>query len=113
MNIVTPSEDTKILEFNQDKKSDKVPFSIYADRECLIEKIDRCKKNPENSSTSKLSKHIPSGSSTSTISSLKSIENKYDVYKRKNCEFLREHAMEIINFKKKNEVINKRAARIK
>ena len=34
------SEDTKILEFNQYKKSDKVPFIIYADREWLIEKTD-------------------------------------------------------------------------
>ena len=30
----------KILEFNQYKKSDKAPFNIYADLECLIEKID-------------------------------------------------------------------------
>ena len=36
-NIVMPSEDTKILEFNQYQKSDKVPFIIYADLECLIE----------------------------------------------------------------------------
>ena len=42
----------------------------------------------------------------STISSFRSIENKRDVYRSKNCmkifcEFLREHAMKIINFKKK------------
>ena len=30
----------------------------------------------------------------------------------KDCECLREHAMKIINFKKKNETINKRAAKI-
>ena len=34
-----PSEDTKILEFNQSQKSDKAPFIIYADLQCLIEKI--------------------------------------------------------------------------
>ena len=28
-----PSEDTKILEFNQFQKSDKAPFVIYADLE--------------------------------------------------------------------------------
>ena len=39
-----PSKDTKILEFNQYQKSDKAPFIIYADLECVIEKIDRCKK---------------------------------------------------------------------
>ena len=61
-----PSEDTKI--FNQYQKSDKIPFIIYADFECLIEKIDGCKNNPENSYTIKVSEHIPSGFSMSTIS---------------------------------------------
>ena len=52
------------------------------------------------------------------ISSFRSIGNKDDVYrgkdcKKKFCEFLRKHAMKIINFKKKkNEVTNKRTARI-
>ena len=32
-----PFEDTKILEFNQYEKSDKAPFIIYADLECLME----------------------------------------------------------------------------
>ena len=43
----------------------------------------------------------------STISLFRSIENKHDVYRGKDCvkkfcEFLRKHAMKIINFKKKN-----------
>ena len=42
----------------------------------------------------------------STILSFKSLESKHDVYRGKDCmkkfcESLREHAMEIINFKKK------------
>ena len=49
------------LEFNQYQTSDKAPFIIYADLECVIEKIDRCKNNPENSSTAKVSEHIPPG----------------------------------------------------
>ena len=79
--VIMPSEDTKILGFNQYKKSDKAPFIIYADLECIIEKIDGCKNNPENSSTTKVSEHIPSGFSMSTISSFRSIETKQDVYK--------------------------------
>ena len=51
--IVMPSEYTEILEFNQYQKSDKAPFIIYADVECLIEKTDECKNNPENSSATK------------------------------------------------------------
>ena len=55
-----PSEDTKTLEFNQYQKFDKASFIFYADLEFKIEKIDGCKKNPENSSTTKVSEHIPS-----------------------------------------------------
>ena len=75
------SEDSKILEINQYQKYDKAPFIIYTDFECIIEKIDGCKNNPENSSTSKVSEHIPSDFSMSTIYSFRSIENKYDVYR--------------------------------
>ena len=93
-----PHDDTKILEFNHYQKSDKALFIIYADLECIIEKIDGCKDNPENSSTTKVSEHIPSGFSMSSISLFRSIENKHDVYRGKNymkkfCELLREHAM--------------------
>ena len=35
-NIIRPSEDTKILEFNQYQKSDKAPLIVYADLECII-----------------------------------------------------------------------------
>ena len=101
-----PHEDNKILEFNQYQKSDKAPFIIYADLECIIKKIDGRKNNPENSFTTKLSEHILSGFSMSSISSFRSIETEHDVYRDKDCmkkfcEFLREHALKIINFKKK------------
>ena len=56
-----PFEDTKTVEINQYQKSDKAPFIIYADLECLIEKIDGCKNSPENSSATKVNKHIPLG----------------------------------------------------
>ena len=47
------------------------------------EKLDL--NNPENSSTTKVGKHIPSSFSMPTISSFKSIENKHDVYRGKDC----------------------------
>ena len=74
-NVVMPSQDTKcwILEFNQYQKFDKALFFIYSDLECIIEKIDGCKSNPENSSTTKISKHI--------LSVFRSIENKHDIYR--------------------------------
>ena len=60
-NVIMLSEDKKILELNQNQKSDKAPFIIYADLKCIIEKTDGCKNNPENSSTAKASNPIPSG----------------------------------------------------
>ena len=97
--VIIISEDTN-------QKSDKEPFILYADLECIIQKIDGCKNNPENSSTTKVSKHIPSGFSITTISSFRSIESKRDVNRgkdcmRKLCEFLRKHVMRLIDFKKK------------
>ena len=86
-NVIMPFENAKILEFNQYQKSDKAPFIIYADFECVIEKIDECKNNPENSSATKVSKNISSGFSMSAISSFRSIENKH---------LFLEHAMKII-----------------
>ena len=76
-----PSEDTKILELNQYQRSGKAPFVIYADLEYFIEKIGISKYNPENSSTTKISEHIPSDFPMSTISSFKNIENKHGAYR--------------------------------
>ena len=70
-NVVMPSEDSvyismyiSVLEFNQYQKSDKAPFVIYVDLECLIGR----KSNPENSFTTEVSEHPPTGFSMSTIS---------------------------------------------
>ena len=60
-------------EFNQNQKPDKVPFVIYADLDCITENIDGCKNNPEDTSTAKVTKHIPSRFSMSTKVSFKSI----------------------------------------
>ena len=100
-----PCEDTKILEFNEYQKSGKAPFIIYVDLECLIEKVDGCKYNPENSSKTKVGQHIPLGFSMSVIPSYEN-RKEHDICRgkycmKKVCESLRENAMEIINFKKK------------
>ena len=61
--------------------------------------------NLENSSIVKTSEHTSSGFSMSAISSVKSIENKYDVCRDKDCmkkfcECIRQRPMEIINIRK-------------
>ena len=85
-NVNMSYEHTKILEFNHIQKSDQAPFIIYVHLESKIEKIYGCKKSSENSSTTKLSNHIPSDYSMSTVSLFRSIENKHDVYRGKDCK---------------------------
>ena len=77
----------------------------------------RCKNNPEKSSSTKANDHIPSGFSMSTISSLRSIENKHDVYRGKDYmknffEFLREHAMKILILKRKKIKLLKKSRKL-
>ena len=43
-----PEEDDKILKYNHGEKSLKVPFIIYIDLECLLEKIRFCLNHPDN-----------------------------------------------------------------
>ena len=98
------SKENNILEFNPYQKSDKAPFLIYVDLARIIKKIDRCKNNPENSSTTNVSEHIPSGLSMSTISSFTISSSTISSFRgktcmKKFCEFLREHALKIINKK--------------
>ena len=42
-----PNEDNKIIKYNQREKSIKLPFIIYADLECLLEKMSTCYNNPK------------------------------------------------------------------
>ena len=87
-------------------------FIIYADPEFIIETIDGSKNSSENSPTTKVSEHISSGFSISTISSFWSIENKHDVYRGKDCmkkfvKVLIESKMRIVNFEKKKKLLTK------
>ena len=88
--IVVLSKDTKVLQFNWYRKSDKTSPIIYAD---LVEQI-------------------PCGYSMSTMWTFDGIENEHGVcigedYIKKFCESLREHTT-IIEFEKKvSYTINK------
>ena len=101
-----PSEDNKILKYNHGEKSMKAPFIIYADLECLLEKMSTCHNNPKNSSTTKINMHTPSGYSLFTDCSFDLAGNKFDCYRIKDCmekfsKNLKEHGTKIINYKKR------------
>ena len=103
--LVIPSEDTKILDFNQHLLSHKMLYVIYADLKSLVKRIDVYKNNPGKSSTAKIGGHVPWNYSMSTIWIFDGIKSKYNVYRREDCmktfcESLQEHTMKINDFEK-------------
>ena len=104
-----PDENNKILKFNPREKSLKVPFIIYPDLECLLEKIDTCQNNPEKSYTEKKSMHKPSGYSRVTCCSFDKSKTEWNYYRGKDCmekfcKDLKDQTMKIINYKKKDMI---------
>ena len=74
--IEMPNKDNNKIKYNQGEKSIKLPFIIYADLECLLEKIYTCYNNPEESSTTKINHHTPSDYSIFTHCSFDKSKNK-------------------------------------
>ena len=103
------TNDNNTIKYNQGEKSIKLPFVVYADLECLLEKMSTCYNNPEESSTTKMNKHMPSGYSIFTHCSFHKSKNKLNYYRgedcmTKFCKGLREHATKIINYEKKDMI---------
>ena len=95
-----------------------MPFVVYADLECLLEKMSTCQNSLNESSTTEINKHTPSGYSIFTHCSFDQTKNKLDHYRDKDCmkmfsKDLRDHATKIINYEKKeNYIINNRRKNI-
>ena len=104
-----PAKDNNIIKYNQEEKSIKMPFTIYADLERLLKKMSTCQNDPNKSSTTKINKHTRSGYSIFTHCSFDESKNKLNYYRgddwmKKFCEDLREHSTKIINYEKKKMV---------
>ena len=107
--VEMPTKDNNIIKYNHGEKSMKLPFVIYADLECLLEKMSTCQNNPDKSSTTKINKHTPSGYSLFTHCSFDESKNKLNYYRgddcmKKFCKDLREHATKMINYEKKKMI---------
>ena len=104
-----PTKNINIIKYNHGEKSMKLPFVIYADSECLLEKMSTCINNPNESFTTKINKHTPSGYSIFTHFSFNKSRNKLNYYRGKDCmkkfsKDLREHASKIIDYEKKKMI---------
>ena len=101
-----PTKDDNIIKYIHVEKSMKASFIIYADLECLLEKTSSCINNRNESSTTKINKHTPSGYSIFTSCSFDESKNKLNYYRGKDCmktfcKDLKEHATRILNYEKK------------
>ena len=83
--VEMPTKENNIIKCNHGEKSMKLPFVIYTDLECLLEKISMCINNPNESSTTKINKHTPSGYSIFTSCSFDESKNKLNYYRGKDC----------------------------
>ena len=104
-----PTKGNNTIKYNHGEKSIKMPFTIYADLDCLLEKINTCQNDPNKSSIAKINKHAPSGYSIFTHCSFDESKNKINYYRgddcmKKFCKDLREHSTKIINYEKKKMI---------
>ena len=112
-----PTKDNNIMKYDQGEKSVKMPFTIYADLERLLEKMSTCQNNPNKSSTTKINKHTPPGYSIFTHCSFDESKTKLNYYRgydcmKKFCKGLRERSTKIINYEKKNDISNNKRRNI-
>ena len=105
----------KILKYNPREKLLKAPFAIYLDLECLLKKEQLRQNNLEQSHqnnnlgksyTKKKARHEPSGQAMLLRCSFDEEENKLDYCRgrdciEKLCKKLKERAMKIIAYEKK------------
>ena len=107
--IEMPTKNNNIIKYNHGEKSMKLPSVIYADLECLLEKMSACMNNPNESSTTEINKHTPLDYSIFTHCSFDKSKNKLNYYRKddcmnKFCKDLREHVTKIINYEKKKMI---------
>ena len=98
----------KILKYSHGEKSLRVPVAYYADIECLNKQIDTCHNNPEQSFTTRVSKHEPCGFSIVAKLPVTNIREKNTCYRGEDCmeiycKKLREWVMEIVNYEIKKK----------
>ena len=104
-----PDESNRILKYIPGEKSLRVSFIIYADLECLLRKKYICRNNPEKSYTEKKDLHKPSGDCLVTCHSFDKSKNERKYYRGEDCmkifcKDLKDQAMKIINYEKKEMI---------
>ena len=101
-----PKEEEKILKYNHGEKSLKALFVIDLDIECILKEEHSCQNNSEKSCIEGKAKYKPLGWAMFIKYSFDATKNKLDYYRgmkfiKELFKKLKDHAMEIINYKEK------------
>ena len=107
--VEMPTENNNTLKYNHGEKSLKVPFTIYADLECLLIKQQSCQNNLNESYTERKAMHEPCGYSLDLVSSFDSKQNKHNFYRGKDCikrfcSDLKELGTKVVNYEQKEMI---------
>ena len=99
----------KKIKYLSGEKSLKAPLIVYVNLECLLEKMQYCQNNPENSYTEKKAQHKPSGYAWCSICLFDDTRNRRYFYRGKDCiekfcKDLQELGMGIINLEEKEMI---------
>ena len=94
------------IKYHPGIKSMRAPFTIIADMQSLLKKMDTCTNDPDKSSTTQLNKHEMCGYSLVTHCSCDEKNNAIDYYRGKDClkkfcQDLKKQAKSIVDFEKK------------
>ena len=107
--IKMPTKNNKTLKYNHGEKSLKVPFTIYADLECLLIKQQSCQNNPNESYTERKAMHEPCGYVLSLLCSFDKTKSKHNFYRGRDCikrfcSDLKELRTKIVNYEEKEMI---------
>ena len=80
-----PDEDNKWLKYTDVSKQLKSPYVVYADFECILERIYGCQPDPKTSSTIKLAKHIPCGFTYKVVGLTNELTEDHVTYRGPNA----------------------------
>jgi len=83
--VILPTADEAFIQFKNYRNMLKVPFIIYADFECILEKITSAKPDEENSYTEKYQHHKPSGCAYKLVSVVPEYTKDIKVFNGPDC----------------------------
>ena len=102
--VEMPNWVNKMLEHNPGERSLKAPFAIYLDLECIFKKLQSSQNNPENYIQKKrLDMSLLVGQCLQDFHLIKKKINLIIIEEKieKLCKYLKDNAMEIIEYEKK------------